>query len=101
MVKILLDHKADVNKEDKDGYTALMLAIRMNIDNEKDKINQMNIIKVLIDRTVDPQQLYKYLKNKDGQTALDIAMGKKNQSKKIQFIQDNQAIIDLLKGLYA
>ena len=80
MVKILLDHKADVNKKDKDGYTALMVAIAksdfitMNVfDNEKDKIDQINIIKALIDKTVDPQQLYKHIKNKRYKTALDMA----------------------------
>ena len=78
IVTELLNHKAYVNKAViQDGYTPLMLAI-ISIDNEKDKnekdkINQMNIIKALIDKKVDPQQSYKHIKNKHGQTALDTA----------------------------
>ena len=78
IVQELINYGANIVLQDSYDNTAMMYAV---------KNNNINLVKILF--AADAKKSYKYLKNKDG------------QSKKIQFIQDNQAIIDLLKGLYA
>jgi len=57
--EVLLNHKANVNKQDKEGYTPLMRAAFNSHD---------EIVKLLLAKGADPK-----LKEKKGKTALDLA----------------------------
>lgn len=63
VLKLLIKYGADVNAQDKNGYTALMQVLRLNNLSEKKAF-----IKTLIDNGADLTKL----KNIQGKTALDI-----------------------------
>jgi len=63
VLKLLIKYGADVNAQDKNGYTALMQVLRLNNLSEKKAF-----IKTLIDNGADLTTI----KNIQGKTALDI-----------------------------
>lgn len=65
ILKLLLDLKADVNKQNRDGQTALMLAV---------EYNHPKIMQLLLIAGAD-----KYLENKYHENAIDIARRRLNQ----------------------
>lgn len=65
VLKLLIQYGADVNAQDKNGYTALMQVLRLNNLSEK-----KTFIKTLIDNGADLTKL----KNIQGKMALDIIL---------------------------
>uniref|UniRef100_A0A914D403 Uncharacterized protein n=1 Tax=Acrobeloides nanus TaxID=290746 RepID=A0A914D403_9BILA len=74
IVELLLKHGADINIQDKDGWTSLMRAV---------SINNINIVRYLLEQDADPDKI-----NANGNTALHIVRSTYNYP--------NKEIIDLL-----
>jgi len=78
---ILLQFGADPNNKDGDGITPLMSAV-LSLGSISDYNNeQLQVIKILLQNGANP-----YLKNKEGETALDIAI-RRNKSKAVEILQ--------------